>query len=160
MTPTEIIKQACVKANPGIKALPTFPDDSNVRKAIIALENMMSIKYIDDHDFKETAAMNIRVYEEERRAAYTRELEQKYPGHPIRLADVLLAQRAWWKQHALKNHYIDNADDEEGLREVLLESDSFEGERLGILENWNLFTDTLDSQSDETITFLANLLSN
>lgn len=79
---------------------------------------------------------------------------------PMRLADIFLAYREWWRQHALKTGYLsaEEKNDEQALDEVMWESDDAESEFKGIAYNWNLRKDSLTEQSDECLRFLAELL--
>lgn len=133
------IREACIAANPGIKAFPTFPEDSDTKKALLALYKIVGTQ--SNENVEETATMYLKAYEDDKKAAYVRELEGRYPGRLIRLADILLAYRI---------RHFPGAAGKMSLLERPRVSD--------IVAQWNLLQDDLSLQSEETITFLVELL--
>lgn len=147
----EIIREACIAANPEIVALPSFPEDSDARRAILALERMIGRNH-ENRDFSETARLYVRAYEEERRTAYVRELEGKYPARrPIRLADVLLAISA----NTYDAGYGDTVLNLLGIDCCV----SCHTRGAASQQLWNLRADDITLQSNKTLTFLADLLA-
>jgi len=155
MTNLEIIRQACIKANPEINELKFGCEliDKNNQKAHIHGTDLV---FASNGDFEfyfisydETVDKIMLwdgengIYEKEH---YQKDYEVDFEvlGRPIRLSDVLLA--IYKKDNANKTN-------------VYLESDGqFVINGNFATKYWDLKNDNLELQSENTIKFLANLL--
>lgn len=152
----KIIRGACIAANP----------------AIVELRFGCEFKFTEEYDNYEMGFRNVEdvciAYREDTDAygnpylwingvcseyEFTTKEEIEIIGRPIRLADVLLAI---WKQDKckgadiLRTHTGNIASG--GFKETNLEHI--------VMGLWNLLKDDLEEQSDETVEFISNLLSN
>ena len=152
MTDLEIIRKACVKANPSIMDL-VFGCEiklDNKKNAVLYYEKGGSSFDGENTEYYEGA---LCLYSEEGEfLTYGDESEYKMPkindieilGRPIRLADVLLAVGFKTK----KMNYFHSVDKEDHL---------CLGNWVDTVR-WNLRKDSLTDQSPETINFLAEIL--
>lgn len=147
----EAIRKECIRVNPSITTLPRFPEDSDAARAVVALSRIVDTSAITE-DMRSFATVAIKQYEDEKRAAYTRELEQRYPSlRPIGLADVLLAIPKWSNE---KMESLAILGFNYGNPNVVLIMDS---KHTHPRAEWNLLK-PLEDQEESTIDFIYDVL--
>lgn len=140
------IRAKCIASNPSIIEFPRFPEDSETAEAIKVLAKIANTHLVTK-EIEYLGAIDLEKYEEEKRTAYVRELEQRYPSRrPIRLSDVLNAI-----MHT--EHVVCIASNE---RFELF--DKAKNEWVQQFKTWYLANDDLNAQDPETISFLYDVL--
>lgn len=147
-----LIRQKCIEANPEIIELKfgcvvKLPIKSNFSNVVAKKFGSIFWKY-DDNKFRfvgERGWLDVNLFQEHR---------DKFQiiGRPIRLADVLLAIDDW-PQHHNPILWWTKVEGLLGIRDAGMKELLF-----FICTNWNLRKDNLNDQSDECVSFIAELL--
>lgn len=152
------IRAKCIARNPSIIEFPRFPEDSETVEAIKVLAKIANRNHVTK-EIKYLGAINLKQYEEEKRTAYVRELEQRYPSRrPIRLADVLMVLPETRKQtNPFGHEYTESIYYSIATDGAFLWETSDEGSNGMSKCKWNLY-ESLEEQDEQTIDFIHELL--